>query len=120
MYSQEDFNAIVEQLKAKIVDGKVVCFKCHFPVGGVGIKQIDMINARITYVCPNHLCDNSRKSGFRSFKALELTVPSIAPPTDLTSIDAPAPPKPEEVRWASEDGDIEQAVGSDDDDDDSD
>ena len=120
MYSQEDFQNVVNQLKTKIAEGKVTCFKCHFPVGGEGIKQIDMINARITYLCNNHLCENKSKSGFRSFKALDIVVPSIAPPAELSSIVAPAPPRPEEVPWSSEEGVIGQSADADDDDDDPD
>jgi hypothetical protein len=115
MYSQDDFDSVVNQLKTKIVDGKITCFKCHFPVGGSGIKQIDMINARITYSCSNQLCDNSRKSGFRSFKALDIVVPSIAAPSDLLETVAPAPPRPEEVQWSSEDGLLPDADVDDDD-----
>ena len=99
MYTAADFDSIKEQLKTVISEGKATCHKCHMPFGGADVQQIDLINSRVIYRCPNVGCSNHTKTGYRSFKAMGLMIPSIAPPADLVEVQAPEPQTPESVEW---------------------
>ena len=106
MYSQQDFESVKEQLKTAIVEGKVTCHRCSHPLSGADIKQIDLFNQRIIYKCPDMNCGNHDRNGYRSFRALEITVPSMLAPTDLSDVVAPEPPTPETVEWDEGDDEI--------------
>lgn len=98
--------AVVEQLKTKISGGAFTCHRCHMPLGGAQVTQIDLFNGRVVYKCSNVECDNHNKSGYRTFRALNIDVPAMNAPTELASIAAPAPPRPEEVSWSSGDDEM--------------
>jgi hypothetical protein len=100
MFSEQDKSAVIEQLKAIIVAGKFTCHRCHYPLGGTAITQIDLFNGRVVYKCANPDCDNHNKSGYRTFRAMNIDVPAMNAPAELASIAAPAPPRPEEVHWS--------------------
>ena len=108
-FSTEDVAAVKAQLKEMIVSGKITCFKCHFPVDGVNIQQIDMVQSRVLYKCGNDRCDNHDRAGYRSFRALGITIPSMKPDTDFAAIKAPAPPQPEQVQWSGDGEELQEA-----------
>ncbi len=107
MYTQEDFRAVTDQIKVKVSEGKVTCHRCKFPLNGENISQIDLFNARVLYKCPNDGCENNTRTGYRSFRAIDVTIPTLKAPTDLASVQAPAPPQPEEVNWSDESDEVE-------------
>lgn len=100
MFSQADMDAVIGQLKAAIVAGKFTCHRCHIPLGGAAVTQIDLFNGRVVYKCTNEACDNHNRSGYRTLRALNIDVPGMKAPADLTSVAAPAPPRAEEVSWS--------------------
>lgn len=102
MFSEQDFASVTMQLKEKIVAGKITCHRCHYPLSGKDITQIDLFNARLVYKCPNESCDNHDHTGYRTFRGLDISIPSISAPAELADVVAPAPPRPEEVSWASD------------------
>ena len=100
MFTQQDMAAVVEQLKTAIAAGKFTCHRCHMPLGGASVTQIDLFNGRVVYKCSNVECDNHNKPGYRTLRAMNIDVPGMKAPADLAAIAAPAPPRPEEVSWS--------------------